>query len=950
MDPDEQISIFSAANMCMSNFDDLLCRLDQDSATRRLVEELRGRFNLWAAYVGAFAMPKASLDARLSLYPDLKCMVLELLDMVSRNTEIDVQLGQLRETDNDRPETDAGQPALTVLRGLDATEAAIERLVILGVQIRRGARRVNKGDTSTEQSAAGPLCSSLIRHRYPYARQSLCNQLGTSIHARGISIQYIQKHNQKLAYKRPSHSNSVTEEEEVYSRRNGLVGSKGPTNTGTAANRAQLHPVPETFPSAISPSAALRLRNPKPRPFGTLVSKGHTVHNPGDDHLHYPSVPRRQKMEKYIPCTICSEPLEVSELTENTWKSHVDRDLELYVCISEECRDPLRFFVKKEDWIDHMKSRHTVTWAQKVHTEMWHCDVSHCATVEFGDMSELLEHLQTKHGDLLTKSKIQGRARRNRRIAGRDPFVCPLCDSVPEEVRDLVQDQPYELLWEHIARHLRSLALLSLSYIEIDPPTGACQSNSVELYNYSASSRPTNDLECSGYFDEPHYRTVPSLIDIEETHIMSDGTRTVGQHVLSGPPSLLSDSEDWAFIPQRNDPTDIDGLSIGIRGQGRGFMIGVRQHFDPASVFRGRAPWIDVMQELSQEEEQQTKVLGAEHPDTLTTRSSRAYAYWNQGRFQDAESLQLREMSESIKALGSDHPFTLISANNLASIRWSQGKWKEAAEQFRLIIKHRVAVLGPEDPATLASMNNLASTYRSLGKWSEANELDQSVECIRKRVLGPEDPSTLATMSNVAFGLWNSGEFAKAEQIERSIIGVQTELLGSTHPDTLISLNNLACTYQRQRRWEDAEELAMQVVQTSKQVLGEKHPFTLTCLGNLALTYRNQDRLKQAGQLELQVFQCQQRLLGPEHPDTLLTRWNLAHTLKKQRRYEDALSMLDRCVQSQSRQLGDDHPHTIAAAAQLKKWRASFRTVAGNLSNRDKKRKNREDDRYFIFI
>ena len=47
--------------------------------------ELRGRFNLWAAYVGAFAAPKASLDARLVAHGDIRDMVVDLLVMIQAN-------------------------------------------------------------------------------------------------------------------------------------------------------------------------------------------------------------------------------------------------------------------------------------------------------------------------------------------------------------------------------------------------------------------------------------------------------------------------------------------------------------------------------------------------------------------------------------------------------------------------------------------------------------------------------------------------------------------------------------------------------------------------------------------------------------------------------------------------------------------------------------------------
>ncbi len=92
-----------------------------------------------------------------------------------------------------------------------------------------------------------------------------------------------------------------------------------------------------------------------------------------------------------------------------------------------------------------------MTWAQKVHTEKWYCDIDHKDFEEFDEKGLLLAHLEANHGHQLTQSKLEGRARRNRRIATRDPFVCPLCDCIPEDIEPHVQHKPYKLLSEHIA-------------------------------------------------------------------------------------------------------------------------------------------------------------------------------------------------------------------------------------------------------------------------------------------------------------------------------------------------------------------------------------------------------------------------------------------------------------------------------------------------------------------
>ena len=65
------------------------------------------------------------------------------------------------------------------------------------------------------------------------------------------------------------------------------------------------------------------------------------------------------------------------------------------------------------------------------------------------------------------------------------------------------------------------------------------------------------------------------------------------------------------------------------------------------------------------------------------------------------------------KLLGAEHPETITSMSYLASTYWNQGRWIEAEELDKNVINMRKKLLGAEHPETLKSMANLASTYRN---------------------------------------------------------------------------------------------------------------------------------------------------------------------------------------------------------------------------------------------
>jgi hypothetical protein len=82
-------------------------------------------------------------------------------------------------------------------------------------------------------------------------------------------------------------------------------------------------------------------------------------------------------------------------------------------------------------------------------------------------------------------------------------------------------------------------------------------------------------------------------------------------------------------------------------------------------------------------------------------------------------------MIETFKrVLGLEHPSTLTSMGNLVSTYSNQGWWKEAKELEVQVMKTRKRVLGSEHPSILTSIANLASTYRKQGRWKEAKKLE----------------------------------------------------------------------------------------------------------------------------------------------------------------------------------------------------------------------------------
>jgi tetratricopeptide (TPR) repeat protein len=246
----------------------------------------------------------------------------------------------------------------------------------------------------------------------------------------------------------------------------------------------------------------------------------------------------------------------------------------------------------------------------------------------------------------------------------------------------------------------------------------------------------------------------------------------------------------------------------------------------------------------------------------------------SQGFATDAGRLASGSAGIRKELLGEEHPDTLTSMTNLASTYREQGRWKEAEELQVSVMEARKRVLGEEHPDTLTSMANLASTYRDQGRWKEAEELQVSVLEARKRVLGEEHPHTLTGMANLASTYWNQGRWKEAEELQVSVLEANKRVLGEEHPHTLTGMFNLATTYLSQGRWKEAEELQVSVLEARKRVLGEGHPDTLAGMANFAYTLECQGRIIMASLLLRRTINVALEYHGPDYPD--IAKWRMA--------------------------------------------------------------------------
>jgi hypothetical protein len=144
------------------------------------------------------------------------------------------------------------------------------------------------------------------------------------------------------------------------------------------------------------------------------------------------------------------------------------------------------------------------------------------------------------------------------------------------------------------------------------------------------------------------------------------------------------------------------------------------------------------------------------------------------------------------RLLGPDHPDTLTTRHNLAAWRGQAGDPAGAAAATERLLADRLRVLGPDHPDTLATRANLAAWRGEAGDPAGAATATERLLADQLRVLGPDHPDTLATRANLAYWRGEAGNPAGAATAYEALLADQLRVLGPDHPHTLTTRANLA--------------------------------------------------------------------------------------------------------------------------------------------------------------
>jgi len=208
--------------------------------------------------------------------------------------------------------------------------------------------------------------------------------------------------------------------------------------------------------------------------------------------------------------------------------------------------------------------------------------------------------------------------------------------------------------------------------------------------------------------------------------------------------------------------------------------------------------------------------------------------YGQQQHWRQALDCHEQGMRQRQQVLGADHPETLTSMAALAQAQRQLGRLDEARFLLECVAEARTRLLGVDHPDTLVARQELAGTLGAQGMWQRALALYDEVLAGYARLAGGGHVLTLSCMSEKACQLYQQGELLAARSLQEQVLAERKRLLGSEHTDTLASRTALAWTMLRLEEPDVAHSLLDAVLQICLKRTGPYHPAVRQARAQLA--------------------------------------------------------------------------------------------------------------------
>ncbi|SCO90474.1 uncharacterized protein FRV6_14602 [Fusarium oxysporum] len=535
--------ISACANDCLESFQK--CLFSAASIHPRelsMVEDQLARFSSWANGIGVFAPGSASMDHRLRYAPDVTGVVIGLLESLNyRCQSLFKILISIIESSNQDNANQGFQ------KGLVDAASEISRLNKISNTIRRASKDTQALKASSFQikDDEGNDVEDILREHF---KHHICDKfpgLGEVLQDRLAQTMLLRR--KRILYRRYRQGSTTIKSQKpeaekpvelpnaqsAASSKHSKTQRNKPKEHNTKSRRALATPsqvksattlVPGNFqeaaanPSVVSASRTVALGSHEalvfpPSPGLALKKRYEQLKKQMNVTEHGASSLSEGLSEKKlvglidITCPYCLHALPAQQVFDDReWQNHVINDLDAYICLFEDCDQPDVLYSHSDEWLSHLQQ----------HRRFWRC-ASHRDLDPFRSSAEYIAHMRDVHNSKLNDNQLRIMANRNSRKIPKMFPSCPLCGQDEDEVNGRLED--------HLAGHLRSLALKSLPSYEGEIPEDITSDNdSIDISRPQSRSTIRDmrqaedalsmDMLCSGEFWELWNPDVPQNVGV----------------------------------------------------------------------------------------------------------------------------------------------------------------------------------------------------------------------------------------------------------------------------------------------------------------------------------------------------------------------------------------------------------------------------------------------------
>jgi len=282
------------------------------------------------------------------------------------------------------------------------------------------------------------------------------------------------------------------------------------------------------------------------------------------------------------------------------------------------------------------------------------------------------------------------------------------------------------------------------------------------------------------------------------------------------------------------------------------------------------------------------RILGDEHPDTLTSLEGMGYVYRLMGNFDEAMKCYRQALDTRRRVLGDEHPDTLKSIESVGYVLQWTGHLDEALTYRQEALDGCRRVLGDDHEETLNILDAMCSLLISMERYDTALPYCQEAMDSKRRVLGDDDRRTIVSISNMGVVLRRMGRLDAALPYYQDALALGRRILGNDHPGTILSINNMGTFLLSMGRYDEALPYYQEALDRRRRVLGDDHRDTLTSMHNMGYLLRAMGRYEEALGYFREAREGRRRVLGDDDRGTRASTAAMATVLRKLGRFDEA--------------------------------------------------------------